>query len=435
MRKIINIAMLAAVVAGAAVSAQAADITVNMYGASAQRDYWHSLGETFMTTAVADGGMGCATAHRAQLDSNFRVVKGNNCEYAGKTDPLQTEYDDIYITYGSVASLEGVRAAKDVAPLDASLNTGCAVNERLIVDVDNCTLTSPWATVGSCTGSKVCKDIQLGTSDVEGQSFTQKSKGAKFGHAGGTVLDIVLTPEDTTGLDNYKPTVVPFAFYANKASFATTAPGIDNLTRTQILNLFSGKIKNWNKLVGLTSAGTPVAFNSSGVQLCFRHAGSGTHASIDTAVMRGDMSLKTDQAVAPAGMGASAYFYQSSSSTKTGEAGMQQCIETNAGRTGFTAIGYMDADAASSSMTQLKYQGSIPGILGDAASSAQIKNGSYDFWSQQNVYVQPDDNTDFVVDMMTFAAANIPADKVGVWVPSSSLQVKKDKDSSTPAMK
>ncbi len=427
MKKIINIAMFAAVVAGAAVSAQAADITVNMYGASAQRDYWTSLGEDFMTKPMANGGMGCASAHKAAADGNFKAVKGNNCEYAGKTDPLQAEYDDIYITYGSVASIEGVRAAKDIAPIDTTLNDGCAVSERKIVNVASCNFTNPWATTGACSTTKVCGDIQLGTSDVEGESFDQQSHGNKFGHAGGGSFDVVLTPEDTEGLDNYKPTVVPFAFYAN-SSIATVAPGVDNLTRTQALNIFGGFVKNWNKLVG---------FSSKGVQTCFRHAGSGTHATLDKAVFRGDALIKTNQVSAPvAGIAANAYFYQSSSSTKAGEAGMQQCIETNGGRgITFMAMGYLDADAGSTSMTQLKYQGARPGVLGDAASSAQIQNGSYDFWALQNVYVQTADNTDFVQDMMAYAAANIPSDKIGVWVPAASLQVNKAKDTSIPTLK
>lgn len=423
MKKIINLAVFAAVVAGTVVTAQAADITVNMYGASAQRDYWHSLGEDFLTKTTAEGGMGCASAHRAQADSNFRAIKGENCEYAGKTDPLQTEYDDVYITYGSVASLEGVKAAKEVLPIDATLSDTCAnpAAQREIVNVSTCDFSNAWSTVGSCNATKVCADIHLGTSDVEGESFDQETHGNKFGHAGGTYVDIILTAEDTTGLVNYKPTVVPFAFYAN-TSIATVAPGVNDISRTEAINIFGGYVKNWNKLSGFTV--------SKGVQVCYRHAGSGTHATLDKAVFRGDDAIKKTQvSVSVPGIASNAWYYQSSSSTKTGEAGMQQCIETNGGRaTGFMAMGYLDADAASSSMTQLKYQGASP-------ATDEIVKGSYDFWSLQNVYLQTADDTDFVQDMMAYAAANIPADKVGIWVPAAALQVNKAKDTSIPTLK
>jgi hypothetical protein len=412
MKKVINTAIFAAVIAGAAVTAQAADIQVDMYGASAQRDYWQDLGQTFMTKTVAQGGMGCATASKAQKSKNEIVVKGDNCTIASG--------DDVYITYGSVASLEGVRAAKEVAPVVAE---ACATSNgnafRTVVDVLSCTYPA-WPTVGTCTAT-VCSDIELGTSDVEGSSFDQESHGGIYGHMGGTYTDIVLTAETTTGLKNYKPTVVPFAFYANN-DLADVAP-LNNLTRTQALNLFSGSVYNWGQLAGFG------AYDGKGVQLCFRHAGSGTHATIDKAVMRGDLALvNTEVALGFAGTLADAFFYQSSDSSS---GGMKQCIETNGGHgvgNDFIAIGYLDADALdTTTMHQMKYQGA-------SATDTEIANGSYDFWSAQNVYLKTSDDTAVVQKMMAFAADNIPTSKDGIWVKANDLKVTKNNDTAIPVL-
>ena len=366
MKKVINTALFAALIAGAAVTAQAADVQVDMYGASAQRDYWKDLGQSFMTATQATGGMGCATAHKAKKSSNQIVIKGDNCSIAGG--------DDVYITYNSVASLEGVRAAKEVAPVVAE---ACATSNgnafRTIVKVDSCTYPA-WPTEGTCTAT-VCGDIELGTSDVEGSSFDQESHGGIYGHLGGAVQDIVLTAESTSGLKNYKPTVVPFAFYANNdLGGAAPAAPLNNLTRTQALNLFSGSVYDWGQLNGFST------FAGKGVQLCFRHAGSGTHATIDKAVMRGDLALVKEETVnGLPGALADAYFYQSSDSSS---GGMKQCIESNGGNGvggDYIAIGYLDADAAATAnMHQMKYQGA-------SATDTEIANGSYAFWSAQNV--------------------------------------------------
>ncbi|KAF0188072.1 MAG: hypothetical protein FD168_2073 [Desulfobulbaceae bacterium] len=415
MKKVINTAIFAAVIAGAAVTAQAADIQVDMYGASAQRDYWKDLGQTFMTKTTAQGGMGCVSAHKAKKSSNQVVIKGETCTIAGG--------DDVYITYGSVASLEGVRAAKEVAPVVAE---ACATSNgnafRTVVKVDSCTYPA-WPAEGACTAT-VCSDIELGTSDVEGSSFDQSSKGGIYGHLGGSVVDIALAAETTAGLKNYKPTVVPFAFYANNdLGGATPAAPLNNLTRTQALNLFGGKVYDWGQLAGFG------AYAGKGVQLCFRHAGSGTHATIDKAVMRGDIALVTEEAVnGLPGTLTDAFFYQSSDSTS---GGMKQCIETNGGNGlagDYIAIGYMDADALpTAAMHQLKYQGA-------SAVDTDIANGSYDFWSAQNVYLKTSDDSAVVQKMMAFAAANIPSAKTGIWVKANDLKVVKGSDTAIPEL-
>jgi hypothetical protein len=427
MKKIINIALIAAVMSGAAVTAQAGEQFVHMYGASAQRNFWKLLGPDFMTKTVAQEGLGCGTATVAYYysditntntkDSNKFVVRGTAC--AGASG------DDVYITYNSVASNDGIRAAKEVAPINADSCTTTNGNAyRTTVDKDSCYDPANPAVFTTKCSAKTCSDITLGTSDVEGSSFVQKSHGNKFGHVSianglNDWQDIELTPEDTTGLKQYKPTIVPFAFFANNNLPLT------NLTRPQAVNLFGGNISRWGQFVEFNGDAT---MHNKGVQLCFRHAGSGTHATLDKAVMRGDLELVADQLNLDfAGEFAEAFFYTSSSSTKTNEAGMKECIQTNAGRgmsSDFIAIGYLDADdTVGSDYKRLSYQGVVP-------SNVTINNGTYDFWAAQNVYVKTLDNTGLVPKMMNYASKNVPASYASIWSTAADLDVAKSTDAS-----
>jgi hypothetical protein len=426
MKKLINTAMLAALVTGAAISANAADIQIDMYGASAQRDYWKALGYDFMMKPVSEGGMGCTSAHKSQLDSNFIVIKGDTCAY---------NTGNVYITYGSVASIEGVKAAKEVAPIDDK--NSCAANNgnafRQVVNVATCTWV-PWDTTDTVNGvcTKSCNNIELGASDVEGVSFTQSTTGKKFGHlvnSNNTTVTNSFSGESVTGLTRKTPTIVPFAFYANK-----DIPELTNINRTVAANLFSGNISSLGQLAGLED------YSDKGVQLCFRHAGSGTHATLDKGIMnKSGFNLLTEEVVSADVAVPSVYFYQSSDSgTKTNEAGMKQCIETNGGRgrgANFIAIGYMDADAADTSdMHRLDYNGA-------SATPDNINNGAYEFWAAQNVYYKTTDanmttaQKNLVTKMMSFASANVPAAKIDYWTSVDNLNVTKPSDTSIPQFK
>jgi ABC-type phosphate transport system substrate-binding protein len=449
MKKIINTAAFAALIVGAAVTAQAADIQVNMYGASAQLLYWETLGDDFLLNATT--GMGCTNAYLAKAESaagttdkNSIAIKGDNC--------AENSGNDVYITYTSVASLEGIAAANNVAPIVPALQCDPSdPSKRKIANVAKCDFTKAGFVAGKCayqadSSQYVCADIQLGTSDVEGPSFVQESHGWIKGHLGGATYENIDLNEaqydaakDISTLASYSPTIVPFAFFMNNKVGTTPFSGDQsNLTRTQAVNLFAGKVKTWNKLKGFDSVNRSVI-------LCLRHASSGTHATLDKAIFRGDnLSIVKNENpfVDPVSLLANsapfAYFYQSSSDLYT-------CVDDNAGKhnSQFTygAVGYADADAASKMPNSriMKYQG-VPAI--DTAGAAAgvnnyINKGSYDFWSSQQVYVQDSstENTPFVIKLMTFAENNIPTDKYGIWTKKSALKVDKPSDTDIPVLK
>lgn len=425
MKKIINIALATTILSGAALTAHAAetidptDVVINMYGASAQRGYWLALGGEFMTA------QGCTSAAKTNAGSNYIAIKGGNCSSVGG--------NDIYITYGSVASLEGVQAAMELAPLSSSLNDTCGGNNALreTVDLSSCTFPTtfgPYTT--TCTMG--CADIHAGTSDVESESFAQTSYGEVKGHLGGGIETLNAFGPDVSTLVHYKPTIVPFAFYANNKLGGQYASGlVNNLSRTQAVNLFAGKIAKWNEYKQFA------AYNKD-VQLCLRHAGSGTHATLDKAVFRDDTKDTTLALVTAENTTSAPYawFYKSSSDMKT-------CVEENGGKgngpaVSRFAVGYMDADTANTSkMHQMTYQGA-PAVdltsvgLVPAVGNAYINDGTYDFWSAQSVYVQTADDSATLQALMLFAENNIPANKSGLWTKAADLKVTKATDEHLP---
>jgi ABC-type phosphate transport system substrate-binding protein len=216
-------------------------------------------------------------------------------------------------------------------------------------------------------------------------------------------------------LDTYRPVVVPFGFFINN-----TVP-LDNLTRLQAVMLFSGKVKYWNQF-DATLPGTAKAV------ICLRHAGSGTHATLDAAVMRGDWALVTN--ADPTGIiGPRVYFNDGSSDEMA-------CINGQS-----YSVGYADADQAHGTGTdypdvnRMKYMGVYP-------SRDAIKNGVYDFWSAQWIYEDPQEPSyalthPVVEDLMAYAsdAANLPDTKDEWWASQAEMKVEKANDFAYPKFK
>jgi hypothetical protein len=395
-------------VAAAGQAHAAAAKYINIYGASAQKAFWGELGVPYLTASAATGGAGCKSAVKAaySADSNFGVIRGTQCSTNGN--------GSIIITYGSVASLEGIKAAKEVAPIDDKNSCAATYGNKYRQVVDDSTCN--WTGDLKCASVK-CADITLGASDVAGISFNQESHGGKNGYIDTTPFDVVLAAEKTNGLATYRPTVVPFGFFMNND--ANAYPALANLTRTQAANLFAGNVKDWSQF--------GPDFPQKGVVVCLRHAGSGTHASLDTGVMRGDLKLTTqEQIMASPGSFPEIMFFQSSS----GEA---QCVAENGGYGAggdYIAVGYADSDLTTNTgngMHLVKYEGAD-------STADNIANGVYSFWSSQWIYLKPVDNNAHVKRIMAYAAANVPASKVGVWLPAADLNVQKATDKSMPVL-
>ncbi|NWF55109.1 MAG: substrate-binding domain-containing protein, partial [Syntrophaceae bacterium] len=434
--------LLALSMAGGAVAAPPAPGTaleINIYGASAQYLFWNDLGDDWMK-ANALPGANCDdnTVFQGTKDSIHGVTWGYNCQNINGTP-------DIVFRYTSKNSCGGLRAVACIADGDACLNS-C---ERTMMDEQTC---PPGG--GACTGTK-CIDVTHGAYDVEATSLVQSSSGEKKGRCGGGVI----SPGPCNafpGGKTYQPTVVPFGFFLNNAvtqtlctanpnplqigqpcSGATCANGsgtcgapapVQDISRMTVAMIYAVQAFQWRDFGASFPANLPI-------EACLRHAGSGTHATLDLAVMRGTGPLALNTFEIP---GASGYGLPNATAPAStyaqwfneGSSDMMRCVNGNWWVSGsgtcsgsgqsLGAIGYADADQTISAYSNVygpvKYNGYKP-------LAQNIRWGLYDnFWSTQWIYedcVNPQCQIgsctaicqDAAAKLMAFAEQNIPSSK------------------------
>lgn len=443
MKKVIKAVSLTISALALATTASAAD--VNIYGASAQFNFWNDKAPHFLTSV-----MGCANTIQGTATSKEGMTLGTNC-----SGTLPTAGGDIAIRYTSNKSVEGPRAVAGLDPLE---NDSCSVNtpsgdyNRHQANYDPSTQAF----------FEDCLPVNAGCSDVASESFTQESHGWKNGSYDFTQFDEVLDPTTIPGDDTlkaYQPVAVPFSFYANNSL------ELNEINRQQALLLFSGNVYNYSQFGS--------DYPNKKVVLCMRHAGSGTHATLDKAIMRGDTFLPTNQKVGiapmdpivPAFLNVPGIMFHESSSN------LMDCVDDNGTYPTATAgaIGYADSDKAIDFIAadgtenvdaryintkRLGYNNGGEGMTpanytayGYSALKNEIINGSYEFWSSQWCYTdETTDTSPAAVEnrrvlglMMTYAgtAANmvcIPGtDERGCyWSALGELNVTKEKDTTVP---
>jgi hypothetical protein len=465
--KKIKIASLAAVAVLTVAGAANANTVVNFnaYGASAQFDFWNAAGQAYLT---AKAGCTIVAAKTGKL-GNYETIYGQNC--ATPPAPLPAGTTDIAIRYGSKASYSGIWALKNQA--DTTDAPGAAAFPGgYIAPATDPTKTCQDAANGSkgpnyrwfldenTLTKGVCLPVTVAASDVEATAFSQLSIGLKQGPTdttGGVAINRNFTAAgavNAAGLSFKNPIIVPFGFYVNKAvaynkCFGTSNPAlignlcyqnsdcdgpsptagngqcgptsngavmdsncsnantIDNLTREQAVAIFSGSVTNWADF-GQYYAAQPIV-------ACLRHAGSGTHSTLDLEIMHktwGQSTVNLEQQPADDyGVGE----YQDPShfplngnlatdnviwfNDATGDelncikgaavagnwlqadgvtpnvAHTQSCIG---------AVGYADADKAcaggtAANVAPVKYNGNFP-------SREAIRNGRYDFFTDEWMY-------------------------------------------------
>jgi ABC-type phosphate transport system substrate-binding protein len=200
---------------------------------------------------------------------------------------------------------------------------------------------------------------------------------------------------------------------------------IDNISRLMATMIFSGQAKNWSDFGAFYPAGPIVS--------CLRHAGSGTHATLQLAVMKGN------------GWGWPVLTYQNQGGNtqnwfNDGSGDMMKCISgPGAGDpvawspawSSWYAIGYADADQLTGktkdfpNVHALNYQGVEP-------KRWKIRNGEYDFWSYQWIYqdpneANPNNDNSWVTLLMNYAKEpeNVPFSKVDYWATEREMKYQK----------
>ena len=418
--------VLTNLIAGAAMlaiggTASAATYDINIYGASAQFTFWNTVASDWIKT---QSGCSDATPTLATFDGNNKIT------YA--TCPGGDTYN---VRVSSKASFDGILALKGddsqatAGPTAEKCSSGDAGDPgagtrayyRKMVDEANCTGTA-------CTALK-CVRVGVGASDVAGASFKQSSSGKQHGTSGDTYISRSFNGISTTGIAAAKPFIVPFAFYVNTSNSTLNTALNNNITRMMAVLLFSGQIDDWSELGS--------SFPSLHTTVCLRHAGSGTHSTLDFAVMEGNgwgAGLVTTQNTSFNASPLPAYDSSMPDLYFNDTTGDElACINSHAG-----AIGYADADKAN--FTTKLVGGSYPNVKqlayqGEYASADAISGGRYDFWTNEWAYKSGalDTNTLAKVNsLLSYVGGHIPSAELNFWVDQSTQTFEKATDQAYP---
>ena len=431
----------------AATPSFAKTVEVNIFGASAQFKFWTSAAPEYLRTLCADADVYAATnavesdAGTHGRDAGIAVCAGSEA-FAGLTGQGYdgtanggTTNDTLVIRYATNASYDGIMAVQDNDAFDSD---NCPTDGDRYQAAPAAGELKTFTTPGNSIAALACMDVNVGASDVSAKTFKQSSDGFAKGN-NGSAADIInrtisypstlqVDPADA-GYQVDRPIVVPFGFYAS-----TDVP-VDNLSRMMALNLFSGKVANWNEI--------DPSFPSQPVVVCHRHAGSGTVATLNAAVFRGDDQLPTRQQdgtfgspyfdfLVSGGAIPAIYFNKGSSDAV-------KCAGKHSG-----AVAYADADKCVNGcggkyedLKAIAYQGVGGDLTGDVMSDA-TKYGRHIFWSAQYLYSNETGETDAQIDgLVAFASvdANMPANRAAFWASQDAMNWEKATDFSWPSAK
>jgi len=451
---------LVALFAGASLMATAgiasADGTLALYGSSAQAKFWAAQAATWMTGSLGCTGVTTAssiTGSGAYAGTTHYKVTGSACTNGDAQAVAGTGV--LTVLYTANDSVTGIQSVKGSVNLN-----GCpSANQAVMYPASGTTLS---------TAS--CQTVHMGIADVAASAITQSTSGYKIGpldttgvtfapdYSGDTAASkAAVATLNTTGLTDVTPNqtlATPFAFWVNKAVTATqctagltgnycfqntdcdtkyqagngvcssTATTITNMTRLMATLLFSGQVSTWDQLGQY--------FTAQPVVVCLRHAGSGTHATLDNAVMTAGQT----------GWGSSLVTAQNSDSTNppvvwfnNASGDEMNCIngDTTSSTSGslIGAVGYSDADAsAGANVVELKYNGIFP-------VRSALRDGIYDFYAIAHYYTNNANDAahnKLAKDMVVWAEnpANMAPAKANYWATVAEMQYYKSSDTAYP---
>lgn len=137
--------------------------------------------------------------------------------------------------------------------------------------------------------------------------------------------------------------------------------GIDNLTKDQIKDIFSGKVTNWNQITKEDGTAGP----DKEIFVVHRKSGSGTRATFEEKILDGDKSLEND----------------SIGVMQDSNGAVLTAMKQNEGAISYLGLAYMNTDEAKEALTSIK-------IDGKSDEKANICDGSYPFWSWGHMYTK-----------------------------------------------
>jgi ABC-type phosphate transport system substrate-binding protein len=202
-----------------------------------------------------------------------------------------------------------------------------------------------WNEYETCTGTTSVASY-FGAADVNGATIHQTGP---LGTSSG--------PFDQTALASSQIAYFPFAIVTGNGLTVGVNP-VNNLTREQIVSLFSGNTNSWAN-IGVTST-------VSGVTLCMRNAGSGTKAQFQASLLKNDVK-ELAKANNSTTNGVTARYNSTTQAVLT-------CIATYP-----NSIGYAEVDQANLAGAN------IIGIDGNAPTKVNVQNGSYPYFASERL--------------------------------------------------
>ena len=422
LKKIVKGGLIGAAAFMIAAPAQAT-LEIHLFGASAQYKFWTAAAPEFLdsvcTGAVQHAKQKDVTDNEVSMSTrDSGIVQGFDCQGTG---------EHVVISYTTFASIKGIQAVKGSAADDGCINA----SDRGVPDWNDMDGDGKAVTWGAFPGPAgtiedlACQDIHIGASDVAGETFGQESHGQLKGPNGGGWYDAYANSEDTTGLLNCRPIVVPFSFFAHQDSRIIPGSGQGNMTRLMATLIFSGQVNDWSDF----------GYAAQPITACMRHAGSGTHATLDADVFRGEAELMKLEALPgsfPVNQGFAPVTY-----FNKGSSDMMKCIRD----AGAGAVGYADSDKNGSNWNGS--DGSYPTVtrleyMGEDGVASNVKNGIYDFWSAQWLYYRSNEDQavkETISDLCGYAGQgiNIPDSRVEFWVAADDMRVEKITDFKWPS--
>ena len=227
--------------------------------------------------------------------------------------------------------------------------------------------------------AEVTVQVQGGGS---GTGLTQVSEGAADIGNSDVFAEEKLDADKAAELVDHQVAVVAMASVVNKDA------GVTNLTKQQLLDVFSGKVTNWSEVGGADQK----------ITIVNRPSSSGTRATFEKYAL-GQSVENVPGAIE-----------QDSSGT------VKQIVADTKGAIGYLAFSYLD-----DTVTALAYDGVEP-------TEANVQSGDYPIWAYEHMYTkgEPDGATKAFLDyFMTEEVQNADVTELG-YIPVSSMEVKRD---------
>ncbi|RKP54984.1 phosphate ABC transporter substrate-binding protein PstS family protein [Cohnella endophytica] len=229
--------------------------------------------------------------------------------------------------------------------------------------------------------SGVSVQVQAGGS---GTGLTQVSEGQSQIGNSDVFAEEKLDAAKAAELVDHQVAVVGMAAVVNKDIT------IDNLTKQQLVDIFTGKVTNWKDVGG----------NDQKIQIINRPSSSGTRATFEKFAL-GQKSEDLQGSI-----------QEDSSGT------VKKLVGETPGAIGYLALSYLD-----DSVKAVKYEGV-------EASADNVANGTYPVWAYEHMYTkgEPDAAIKAFLDyMMSDEVQNGDVVELG-YIPANKMQVKRDVD-------